>query len=399
MLSAGVATSAMAQAAGGGAFPQIQAKRQQQIGADLDLSYHTNVAHSNEATSAARGITPEDEIARPKLNFDIVLPVARNAAFLNGTAGYDFHRINKQLDRIDADIKGGVLLNTGPCHTTIFGGYVAAQSDPEDVPGGRARNLLTDVTSAAGATCGSARGFTGTLDARRDDTKNSADVRTSADHTGKTLSGKFGYSNTSLGALMLTGGYSRQRYPNRLTANGQFGDGYTSENLGVSYTKSFGSRLKADILLGGMQLKRESAPPGVPLKTQGFNYSGGVEYKLGNKLRFNLSGERAFQPSNRPGRLYDLVTSTELTALYTMSSRFSVGLGASLVSSVANVDSTIAAKLPTSSQKRVRYGTFTYRPSGKLSLSLDLREEDKTTDLPQFDYTDKSASLKLGVTF
>src|SRR5215469_8304399 len=90
-------------AAGGPALAQVQGipvvtnKRELKIDGNLDITYDSNVAHTGAAIAKARGITPEDWLYNPSLLIDFVQPIGRNAAFLQGQAGYDFHQENSRL--------------------------------------------------------------------------------------------------------------------------------------------------------------------------------------------------------------------------------------------------------------------------------------------------------------
>ena len=94
LLGIGVCTSAMAQA-----MPGAPVKREFHVEGTANLAYDSNSAHSSAALAAQRGIQLEDETFHPALNFTLVEPIGRQSIYVNGAAGYDFHRYNSRLNR------------------------------------------------------------------------------------------------------------------------------------------------------------------------------------------------------------------------------------------------------------------------------------------------------------
>lgn len=395
IIGAGACTSAAAQQAPIGPSNS----RQLQFGLTTDVIYDSNLAHGSTALARTLVITPSDETFRPLVNATVVQPIGRQAFFLNMAAGYDFHRYNKQLDHINANATGGARVITGPCQTTLTGTYAAAQSDPYDVPGGSGKNLLTDTTESVGVSCGAPSGFGGQLAVQHGDTNNSNATRASSDHTVEGVSGSFGYSNPGLGTFGLSASESKQTYSNRMNAKGGLGDSYTSTTVGLVYSKTLGSRLSASLSVGGSQVKRESAPPGIPLTTQGLSYHAAVTYNLGPSLQLQSNLSRAYTPSNSPGKLYDLVTSASLTGRYNLGSRFVVSAGGTVEKSVSNSDTSGPFTLATSFRMQSYNASIRYQQSSKASISLSVQQEQKTANIHTFDYTNTEAKISLGLSY
>jgi len=382
------------------AVPAISDKREMRFGGNLDIVYDSNISRTSEAVAIARGLRPEDEIVRPSALFEFVQPIGRNAAFLEGNAGYDFHRYNSRLDREDVDVTGGGLLTTGPCRTTGYGRFAAFQTDLQDTSLAVTTNLMETTTGGGQIACGQQRGFNLQLQGTHTDVVNSQSRQKVADHRIDAGGVQFGYANERLGDLSGILNYSQVHFPSRLNANGGFGDEYWSEILGVSYQRNFGSKIKVQAQAGKTILKRASAPPGVPLKVSGANYAAAVDYKMSSRLEFVIQSTRAFQPSNRPGKLFDLVTHTEGSAAYNLGTRITVTLGGFVENLKANQDtSPDALATITRARKSSEYVTLRYRQSQRITAIVDVRHEDKETDLAAFNYADTRATVTLAASF
>ena len=398
-IAAGVAAGGPALAQMKGA-PEIVAKRQMHITASLDILYDTNISHTSEAAAALRGIHPEDEVVTPYAAIDIVQPIGRNAAFLQGNAGYDFHGENHRLNRENIDLTGGGLLSTGPCKTTGYGRFASQQSDLLDTSLAVVSNQTQTATGGGQIACGKQRGLNLQLQGSHTDVVNSETRQKLADHRADDIGVSLGYANERLGQIALVYNYGQAYYPDRLNAKNTFGDSYWNQLLGITITHQFGSKLKVQATGGQSTVKRQSAPPNVPLKQTGFNYAAAVDYKLTNRLEFGLQAARQFQPSNRPGKLYDLITHTEGTAKYQFGTRITLTVGGFVEDLKANTD-TAPNALPTITKARRtnEYVTIRYRQSDRLSALLDVRHEDRDTDVALFNYSDTRATLTLATSF
>jgi hypothetical protein len=395
VIGVGPFSSAWAQSASN--VPQVQVKRTHEIDFSSDFVYDSNIAHGNEAQAIVRGIHPEDETARPRITFNIVQPLSRQALFLTGFAGYDFHRLNKQLDHLNTDLTGGAALTVGPCHGLPFGNYVASQSNPEDVVGGTARNLLTTVTGSVQIQCGRATGLQEQVLYQHSKAYNTNGRSEVANHTSDSITGGLAYANRTLGDVGLEAGYSRTEFPNRILPSGAHGDAFSVATFGATYSRLIGTKIKATADVSDALVQRKNAPPGGSKNTSGINYSAQVLYQMNRNLGITVQGSRAYKPSNQPGRLFELLTGWQMDTQYQLGSRIVLGLGASYKDSRTNVDSTLPVALPTRYHQIAGYGSASYRFSRRLGLSLEVRQEDKTTDIPTFDYSDTRVTLSLDV--
>jgi hypothetical protein len=378
-------------------MPNVEAKRQTDVGLRLAVSRDSNVARSNATLAAARGLVPEDYTLRPQATFTIVQPIGRQAVFLKGAAGYDFYQENSQLNRQRIDVSGGGVGSVGMCKLALTGVYSAGQSQLDDLAGVVTENLQEQTSQSVTALCGRDRGFNAAVSGLRQDVSNSAARQQSADH--KVEGGTFavGYGNPSIGKIAAMYAYSAQDYANRPNANGGVGDGYQSQTIGANYEKTLGRKLKIVGAVGNTRVKRDSAPPGVPLEFTSMTYNGVLSYAASRRLDLTVAVGRGVTPSNRAGKLYDISTTTDLLATYRFGTRFVVSGGGRLANVRSNADTALAGLVVTDSEDRSLFASIRYQQSKRASLVLDLRQEERTTNLPLFDYSNTRFGLTLDV--
>ena len=105
-------------------------------------------------------------------------------------------------------------------------------------------------------------------------------------------------------------------------------------------------------------------------------------------------------PSNRIGQLYDITTEIEGSARYRLGTSLELETGYRWEKMRSQGDgASPLGPILTNSDKDVVYGSIRYRRSERASLALEVRQEDRETNLPTFDYTNTAVSLTLDVPF
>lgn len=389
-----LATSAAAQVA-----PAADAQRE--FGGSLSLrgAYDSNFARSTDATASQRGLSQEEYSLTPTLDLRLVQPLGRQILYFDASAGYDFYRENDQLNRGRGNIVGGYLTNLGPCGLNAAGSFSAAQADLALIDSPGIKNLVQSTTVSAGATCTRGRGLVVGASVQRTETENSATIQKEADSTTDALSVQLGYGDERRGQVSLVYGYSESDFPNRVFVPGQSGDGFFTQSLSVSVRRQFGARLTARASAGRTTVKREFAPPGIDPKFTSTNYSAGIDYRLGSRLNLTLTADRAVVPSARAGKLYDISTSGEIAASYQLGSRFTVSVAHGIEDVDSNADTSLGRPVITNSRVNSTLGSIAFRQSERVSILLDVRYDDRTTNLPEFNYTATRVGLAVEVGF
>jgi hypothetical protein len=402
VLALGVSTKALAQAAPGASPPAETSSRDVNFGFGLVAEHHTNSVQTSKASALARGLEPEDWIARPTVRIDAVQPVGRNALYVNGSAGYAFHRNNAQLDSNFYDVSGGGVANLSFCVANVFGGYKRFRSEVGDLVGAVTNNIETRRSIGATVQCGRESGLTAVATVGRQWRTNSAKViqESNGDTDSATLA--MGYANYSLGSLQLVGSYSESSYPNRVTSllpTPKFGDTVFIRTLGVSYTKDIGPKLNLQAQASRTFVKRSSAPVGIKPKFESNTYSGAVTYKVSPRLDLAISGSRAITPSTQIGKLYDKATNSAVVIHYKVGTRLNLTLGAQRIDSTSNTDGTLSSLTFTKSRRDSVYGSIRYTRAKLGSLGLELRQTERDTDFAPYDFSDTLLALTLDASF
>ncbi len=346
-----------------------------------------------------RGIEPKEYTLIPRVNFNIVQPLGRQMVYVNGGAGYQLHRENDQLDRVQANAAGGYVASLGACQASATSSYRVAQSDLALLDTPRVKNLTESTTIGASTQCGSAQGLIGAVNVQRIENHNSAKFQREADSDTELLGVQVGYGNPSLGVFRLIYNYSQSEFPNRVSPGRPIGDGFFTQTFALSAERGLGSRIKLGASAGRTMVKREFAPPGVDQKFASTTYSAQASYKLGSRMTIDLQGDRAVQPAGRPGKLYDITTNGSISGAYNLGTRYLVTLGHDIRDVKSNADTSALGLVVTKSRTNSTFASIRYTQSRRASLTLDVRYDERNTDLPEFDYSSTRVSLSADIGF
>lgn len=383
-------------------IPQVEPKRQMDFGVRGVITHDSNVARSTKEAAALRGLTQSDTTYTGSGTVSVVQPLGKQALFLNGSAGYDYHDKNRKLDARRIDLSGGgVKLFGRGCRALVFGRYGANQSQLDDTNFIVVKNVQTRTNASAALECQPATGFGFVLSAAHDDTSNSATLQKTQDSKTDSATAVLAYVRPSLGTFRLIANFAETDFPNRDPLLGAaLGDHLSVTSYGVGYNRKLGTRIEVSGAAQRTLIKRDAAPVGVPLKSTATTYDGEILYKAGTRLDFRVSANRSVTPSNRIGQLYDITTEIEGSARYRLGTSLELETGYRWEKMRSQGDgASPLGPILTNSDKDVVYGSIRYRRSERASLALEVRQEDRETNLPTFDYTNTAVSLTLDVPF
>lgn len=359
--------------------------RKLDITAQARVEHQSNVSQTTKEQAALRGLTLEDTIFTPNVSIDYVQPVGRQSLFLRGNLGYAFYQDNDSLNREQLDLNGGLKAAVGPCVVTLSGGYTRGLNRIDDP------TLITDVENiqetkraAVDAACARQTGIGVVGGYSKDWTTNDLELSkfTDADREAMTLG--VTYSRPALGTFTVFGNSEEVVYPNRLIE-----DGYDLASLGVSYERELGARIQ-----GRVSIAYASVDPHAPalpgLSDEDFEttaYSADLSYRASSRLRFRGAFERSVTPAAGIGRTFDLTESYEVYADYDLGSRISFNLAAMRVDRDAKGGILLPLLQLTESRTDNIGGMARYKLSERLSFNIFASHEERSTNAPQFDYT------------
>jgi hypothetical protein len=398
ILGLGWAGSSLAQ--GQPEMPNVEPKRDWAIDARVTGSYESNIGRLAKGARNTRGLTASDWTVTPGVSGRLVQPIGQQYLFIEGSAGYDFHARNPQLDRERFQATGGAGAVVGPCRPVAFVNLNSSQSDLADLDLGSASNRLRSVGTALGAQCGRAVGPSMMIIAQRVEAKNSAGRLAIQDRSQETLTTSLTYGAPNLADVSLIWTYANTEFPNRINFGRPVGDGFWTQSLGGRVQRDFGSRLTVGVGAGRVQVKREFAPPGIPLKSNSTNFQGDVAYRFGQRILLELDAVREVRPSGRPGKIVDVAESLEGRIRYRLNPRISVTVGHTYQQVKSNEDTLgFANDVVTNAYTNGTFGSVEFRTPGRIGFTLDVRHEDRNTNLPVFNYISTRVGLTTAVSF
>src|SRR3569623_642403 len=100
----------------------------------------------------------------------------------------------------------------------------------------------------AGLQCGRPIGPGLQMSVQRDQAKSSATQRVEVDHDTRSASVGLSYTHPTLGTAAVGWNYAANQYPNRIIPGRPIGDGFFTYAYGFSYSRQFGTKLKADVM-------------------------------------------------------------------------------------------------------------------------------------------------------
>lgn len=406
----GVAASASAASAQVGPDQMVGArlKRTVDISANASVQYDTNVARTSEALAARENIRPEDTTYTPSIYANLLLPIGRQAVFLNGSVGYTGHQYNTQLDSAHADIKGGVGNSLGPCGTVLSGAYSRGRSE-------FGNNLL--VTNVAdiqevqriefGIACKRSAGLGIFADATRSWSSNSLPQSANGNYVSTVYSGGVSYQRPSFGSLSLTAEDAKTDYSADGIAALLVGPtAFEAKSGGVRYERRLGGRIQASAAVNYTKATSQQAlPVGATIPTSrdfsGLTYSGDVSYRASSRLTGHAGFNRSVNPSQITGGSFEVDTEYQLGVTYRMGTRITLALtGRDRQTSVhGDIPLILAATTLTEARSKTIEASADYRLNKRLSFILSARHETRDANNPLFAYDDDGVGLSVSARF
>lgn len=370
-------------------------ERLMNVGFDVSGFYDSDVLRGDAVRNVRPDAKSEDFVITPRITADIVAPIGRQSAFLNGQIGYLFYRNNGFLDRESINGQGGFRLRAiKGCVTTVTGRYSQQQSDLYDIIDGLDP---TNVEKIGGVTaeigCQTASGLAPSMSAGRTRAKNSSQVREINEYVSDNVMASLGYSRPQLGTVSVYASIAKSRYPlRRALLPGLPADGANVYSTGVGYERQIGTRLTGKANLGYTRVNPRL--PGTP-DFKGASWDVNLVYDSRNRVRGSLAFARSVEQSNLLGDTYGINTSLQLNGEYAFNERFRLSGGAAYIRRKQEQSPLFQLPNFNSRDRTIRvYSRLTAGNVGPVGISFDASREHRKSVVPIYNY----GSTRFGVT-
>lgn len=374
-----------------------QAQRQISVSASVRGEHQSNAAHASAAQAAVAGVTRSDQMVAPNVAVNVALPFGAHSFSLSGSAGYSFHRRNKQRDRENLNFTSGLAMNLPICDPTVNASFSRRLSDLGDIVTSPGANPITvenvETVKSIGGTvaCGKDFGLRPTFGVDYQEGRNDEATRKFRDRNVTSYTAGLGYVHPSIGNLLIFAQQRETRHPNQPSPNGN-----RQRSVGASFSRDIGSRLKGSVEVTYAELK--SRQPGVRPFT-GLNWKADLSAQATSRMAVNASVSRSTSSSLAIDANYHVNTSYNLSASYVVTPLITLQGGFSLTrrrfegTQVVTPPATPPLQLLTSDRRATLNGGISYQFSPKLVFSIDAAHERRSGNGSFFDYTNNRIGL------
>lgn len=370
-------------------------ERRMDVGFDVSGVYDSDVLRGDVIRNARPDSVNDDFVISPRVSADIVAPIGRQSAFLNGQVGYNFHQNNGFLDRESINGEGGFRLRAiKGCVTTLTGRYTQQQSDLFDIVDGLDPTNVEKIGGvSAEIGCQSATGLTPSLSAGRTRAKNSSIVRQVNEYVNDNARASLGYSRPQLGTVSVYVSAAKSRFPTRRALLPGFpADGANIYSGGLGYERQIGTRLTGRANIGYTRVDPRIA--GTP-DFKGASWDVDLTYDSRNRFRGTLSFARSVEQSNLLGDTYGINTSLRVNGDYAFTDRFRLTAGAAYVRRKQQQSPLFQLPNFNSRDRTISvYSRLTAGNVGPVGIAFDASREHRKSVVPIFNY----GSTRFGVT-
>jgi hypothetical protein len=379
---------------------------ERQFGVNVTGAYDSNVARSDAALAAQRGIIQQDFYVLPAGEALFSQVFGRETVYLDLVAGYKAYAKNPLLDRSNIQIGGGAVGQLSLCQGTAAGAYDRSQADISTLPivvqGGQPNFNVKDTQTNAvidfTAVCGASVGFAPTAHVSEVWVTNSSPQFQAIDAHVFSGSGGVTYRSPVLGSATLSGQYTKTDYPNRFLpfGGGTESLGYQTTGAGVTLARPAGARLS-----GSLSVNYTHLEPGNGF-TQGFSgvtYNGNLGYALNPRMNLNVVAGREVTPSNLIQASFEITEIYGVEGTYALGSRLTLGAGYSRTHQVyEGILVPVLFNLTEQSTDSV-YGNAEFKLNRRITIGPSVTYSKRNANFAPESYNDVMTSVTVKSTF
>lgn len=387
------------------ALAQGRPSRSMEFDGSMRVEYDSNIDRTSPQLAAQEGLTPGDVLYAPTLNADVVLPIGRQAVFLDGSVGYLGHDHNTQLDHARVNVEGGGGGVLGPCSSVITGAYFQGRSELENTTLTTTVQDLQQTTRLdLGVSCIRRPSIVVSVDASRLWASNSLPMEANGNYVTTTFTGTASFRRPSLGSIGLFVSDAKTDYSDLGLMMIQGASGYEALSGGLNLERKLGGRIEAaaSVSYTSVDIQRPvivGATTGQPSGFNGLTYSGNISFRATSRLSASASFERAVKPSLIPGGSFELDSTYGVGLTYKLGSRIRLAVTGRDLQVDIHGDFPVAAATLTNAQTKNVQASIQYTFTKHLSLTLAGLYETRDANNPLFEYDNKTVSLTADARF
>ena len=365
------------------------------IAVSVTEQYDNNIAQSSAAAALLRGLVRDDYTTTPHVVVDLASVLAGVNVFVQGSAGYDYHENNKQLDRQRTDVKAGANMRFGRCSAAIIGSFDVQQSDLGNLFGSVVRNQAATKSVEADAGCERQSGLSPKIAVSQNWVTNSSAVQRISDTNVTTVTPSLAYSRPALGAVSIYGRYDNITYPNRVDLNRKTA-GFDGLAGGATLAREITPKLSTKLDVSYLQLTPRQTST---TRFSGVNYDASFTYTPTTRSSLVLDFGRTVKPSVRVDANFDVTDFMKLSGKLKVGYRTNLELGVSQQKErFANNNLALGTFLASDTLSEI-YAAVNFKVNRHVLLSLDAREQKRDANVAAFAYTDWRVGLTAAVTY
>lgn len=378
-----------------------QGSSQQRTTVELGIfaRHDSNIARSDEARAALRGLERSDERISPTLTVEIYRPVGQSSFSLVGDVGYDFHASNTQLDRERIGLTGGANIVSGICGVELSGDIRRRQTDLGDlaffnaVPVTEVRNTENVLNGRARLICGSPYGLRPFVGAEFGRGRNSNVVRDRAEYDNERYTAGIQYNSPALGQISAFVDRTDVDLIGQILPDGSE-NGYRTTNIGLQYQREIGSRLRAQVRVAHTDVDPRS--PLVP-NLSGITWNGTLTATLADRVQLRGTIGREVTNSLGSDAVYGISRTYGLSATVAVNDRLRLRAGAQISPQTFRYGALPTGQFVDNDTRRIFSAGADYSLNRRLRLTLDGGIERRNANGTFFDYKNSYVGLGLVV--
>jgi len=257
-----------------------------------DVSHDSNVARASAAAAAQRGLVLADDKLAPSADILLQRVFGRNKLGVTGSAGYQFYRQNKTLNRENINLQGYGDVAIASCALHLASDYERGQSDLANLALDQNANVINTQTTVGGSgnlACGDEIGLRPTANLGYRTITNTQTQRKVMDRQELNYGGGMEYAHPSIGTLALFVDRRETRFTSVFLSDGRKA-GFDIMSYGGRFARDIGSRMRGAITLRYVNM--QTLQPNLP-SFNGLNWNVDLTADLLSRVqsKFGLSRE------------------------------------------------------------------------------------------------------------